>query len=566
MKLLKKMTALLLAMALFAPVVSLSACETEETPQITETPTPPEEETPPEEDGGTDPDDPTKLKAPTLTMDVNVARWTAIDNATKYIYKRGETGKEKETTGLYVTLNDGQTLYVKAVGDNYKDSDWAQITYNYTDPYIAPPEWARKPTLSAFISGDGGEYSRFEGTVGYYEITLTPNTPKYYSFEIPNEGQYALVTNQPKTGLTIERCDASAQYISPVTHPALELEDKTLYSYVHCPASHYSTSWRATYKITCTTNANITIRFVRVGDALKEREKFITNVTAKEIAGKAQDMPISHAKAEIPWTTADAPTYFYDENYEMTFTDLETGLPTTKKGFYRLGQAGDSNAPVIWVAITSATERYLGEAFSQIQYKGDNLTLLVDTDVDGNYHMESYVDFIMNNGGLVDNANGGLPVEGDSKMACYMNVANTDGLYPVNQELFDFLNTYTELNNPILDEGVSVNKEDYWLAPCYYYVEQELGSQANPIVLSEGENTVTLPEMASVFYKIEATTATRYTLTGSAGLIYYDGAINHGVELNGFTITIDVPAEGLILDLKALSASDYTLTVTEVIE
>lgn len=561
------MTALLLAMSLLTPIVSLSACEKEETPPTAENPAPPKEETPPEEDGGTDPDDPTKLKAPTLTMDVNVARWTAIEHATKYIYKRGETGKEKETNGLYVVLNDGQTLYVKAVGDEYKDSEWAQITYNYTDPYVAPPEWARKPTLSSFISGTGGEYDRFEGTEGYYEIDLTPNNPEYYSFEIPNAGQYALVTNTPKTGLTIERCDASAQYVSPVTHPAQVMDDNTLYSYVHCPASHYSTSWRATYRITCTTNAKITIRFVRVGEPLKEREKIITNITAKEIAGKAQDMPVSYAKTEIPWTAQDAPSYFYDENYEMTFIDLATEQPVTKKGFYRYGQAGDSDAPVIWVAITSATERYLGEPFSQIQYKGDNLTLLVDTDVDGNYHMESYVDFIMNNGGEVDNENGGVPVAGDDKMACYMNVANTDGLFPVNQELFDFLNTYTALNPPILEEGVSVNKKDYWLAPCYYYVEQERGSKDNPIVLQTGENVVSLPEMDSVYYKIESTAETTYTITGSVGLIACINEQNYGAtdtNFNGFTTTITIPAGGIVFELKALFAGDYTFTITEI--
>lgn len=569
MKLIKKITTLFLAFALLVPCGVISACKGNDTPPEINNPEAPttSEETPPtEEEGGTDPNDPTKLKMPTLTMDGNVARWTAIDYATKYVYKRGETGAEKETSGLYVTLSDGQTLYVKAVGDEYKDSDWAQITYEYTDPYIAPSEWSRNPTLGSFTSGTGSEYNRFEGTEGYYQITLTAGSTKYYSFSIPQAGQYALVTNQSKTGLTIERCDASAQYIAPTTYPAQVLEDNTLYSYVHCPTSHFSTSWRATYKISCTTNGSIVIRFVRVGDALKEPEKFVSKVTAQELVGKAQNMPSSYFKTEVPWLSTDSPSYFYDENYEMTFTDLETGLTTTKKGFYRYGQAGDENAPVIWAAITSAPSRYLSAAFSEIQYERDNLTLYIDTDVDGNYHFKSYVDFIMNNGGLVDNENGGVPVAGDDEMLCYMNVTNADGLFPVNQELFYFLNLYVSLNPPLLEDGVSVDKDDYWLAPCYYYEEQDLGTQANPIPLQDGDNSVSLEAMTSSFYKIEATTAAQYTLVGSAGLIVYVNGTNYGVDGSGFTITVDVPAGGLVLDLKTLTTGDYTLTIAETTE
>ena len=150
MNCIKKITTLILALAFFVPCGVISACERNAEPPTTNGPEEPapEEETPPAEEeveSGTDPDDPNKLKTPTLTMDANVARWKAIEFATKYVYKRGESGAEKETTGLYVTLMDGQTLYVKAVGGEYKDSDWAQITYEYTDPYIAPSEWSRNP-------------------------------------------------------------------------------------------------------------------------------------------------------------------------------------------------------------------------------------------------------------------------------------------------------------------------------------------------------------------------------------------------------------------------------------
>jgi hypothetical protein len=584
MNCIKKITTLILALAFFVPCGVISACERNAEPPTTngpeepapeeptpEEPTPeeptPEEPTPEEETPatGVDPTDPTKLKAPTLTMKGNVAHWKSNTLATKYVYKIGESGTEKETNELQVYLTNGQTLYVKAIGNDYKDSDWAQITYVYEDPYIAPPTWNQPTDLDTFTSGTGEEYDRFEGTVGYYSISITAGQTNYYSFSVPNAGQYALVTNQAKTGLTIERCDASSAYISPNTHPALVLENNTLYSYVHCATSHFNAEWRATYKISCTADTTLVIRFVRVADALREPARIVTPITAQEIVGKAQNAPTTHLKKEIPWTTADNPSYFYDENYQMTFTDLETGETKTKKGFYRYGQAGDDNAPVIWVAITSAPSRYLGKAFSQIQYDGNNLTLHVDTAENGDLYFNSYVDFIMNNGGEVDNENGGTPIAGDNKMLCYMNVTNADGLYPVNQELFNFLNLYTSLNPPILGDGVSVDSKDYWLAPCYYYEEQALGTKENPITLNDGENAVSISESTSTFYKINATVAKTYTLTGSAGLVYFDGKNHHGKDDgNGFTVTVDVPAGGLIIELKTRTTGDYTLTLTVV--
>ncbi|MBE5745610.1 MAG: hypothetical protein E7355_05725 [Clostridiales bacterium] len=510
----------------------------------------------------------TQLSAPVLTMDANVARWGEIANASGYLYKRNENGKEKETDGLYVTLLDGQTLYVKALGDGvtYEDSDWAEITYTYTDPYVAPPAWDRRPTLSTFTSGNGGEFSRFEGSEGYYEIELKANQTHYYSFSVPSAGQYALVTNTKKTGLTIERCDASTQYIAPTTYPAQTLDNGTLYSYVHCSNKYFNYEWRATYKISCTTNGSIVIRFVRVGDALQDPKHNVTNVTATEIVGKAQDKTQAFVATEVPWLVSDATEYFYDENCEMTFIDLTTGEEKTAKGFYRLGTEANPGE-IIYVAINKAPSRYLGEAFSTIQYKGDNLTLYADMDVDGNTYSNSYVNFIMNNGGLLDNENGGVPVVGDPQMLCYMNAANKDGLFPVNQELFDFLNAYVALNKPILDEGVTVNEKDYWLAPCYYYIEEELGSEKNPIELQIGENTIVLSAMTSTYYKLAVNSSTAYTFNGSTGLIALINGVNYGYGDNLFPATIEVSIDDLtnelLIDCKAFDAGEYTLTITE---
>lgn len=72
------------------------------------------------------------LLTPQLTRNENVVSWGLIDNAVGYIYKIGLDGNEIFTPVAFVTLKDGETLYVRALGDGekYTESAWsAPITY-----------------------------------------------------------------------------------------------------------------------------------------------------------------------------------------------------------------------------------------------------------------------------------------------------------------------------------------------------------------------------------------------------------------------------------------------------
>lgn len=70
---------------------------------------------------------PTKLSAPVVSIDANGnASWAKVANAGGYVYKI-DNGAEQTATSNSVTLTDGQSITVKAVGDgeNYTDSDWS---------------------------------------------------------------------------------------------------------------------------------------------------------------------------------------------------------------------------------------------------------------------------------------------------------------------------------------------------------------------------------------------------------------------------------------------------------
>ncbi len=101
-----------------------------------------------------------KLATPEVSLNGNVASWTKLNAASSYVYKIGATGEVKTATESYVLLEDNQTLYIKAVGDNETmlDSDWSQaITY-------------RLPTLdkvSVSLNGNVASWTAVNGASGY---------------------------------------------------------------------------------------------------------------------------------------------------------------------------------------------------------------------------------------------------------------------------------------------------------------------------------------------------------------------------------------------------------------
>ncbi len=71
------------------------------------------------------------LNAPYVSLNGNVASWTAVSGATGYTYKI-DNGAEQNTLEMSVQLTNGQSIIVKAVGDGVTtlDSNWSNtITY-----------------------------------------------------------------------------------------------------------------------------------------------------------------------------------------------------------------------------------------------------------------------------------------------------------------------------------------------------------------------------------------------------------------------------------------------------
>lgn len=120
-----------------------------------------------------------QLAVPQVTLNGNVASWTAVGNATEYKYKYTEVMSTVDTTDkTSITLRDGQSLWVCATSSvkGYTDSDWSQVvTFNKTT--------LGKPTIS--INGNEVSWLSVSSATGYVvsvdgtTTTVDANTTSY---------------------------------------------------------------------------------------------------------------------------------------------------------------------------------------------------------------------------------------------------------------------------------------------------------------------------------------------------------------------------------------------------
>ena len=396
----------------------------------------------------------------------------------------------------------------------------------------------------------GEEYNRYEVEIGdnggYYEFEISQEKT-WVSLSVPEAGQYAIYTIDTPENTTVTRYDASTFYIPPTGETARTLSDEgflpagTLFSDVNCSTTHWNAQWRATWAIEAPNGSTVKVRFVCLGDPAWIPQYVYEDVIPTEINGKKAP---EAEEAYVPVTVPYESEYFYDEDC----------------GYYRMGSK-ENAGEIIYVAITAPAARLLGEkSFTNIQYEGNNLSLGDGTTEDGDYLVKNYVPFIMNNGGDQN-------AEADKQANCYQNYVNSDGLYPVTQELYRFLNLYVGKNRPfdIPDELWSneINrKQSAWLSACYYYDELTLGSIDRPIeITAEQFNTditVNTIEWDYVYYTVTAgEKACAITSTESNSLII----VNGGEPINGpFTVVVNA-GETVTFMLAAADGSEISYNI-----
>lgn len=341
--------------------------------------------------------------------------------------------------------------------------------------------------ISEFSGCTGTDYDRYElKTDTYYEVEIGRTKSVWVSVSVPEAGQYALYSIE-NNGVTAKRYDASAHYIpidkdgNYIGHASGELSGGNFISTVNCGELYWSTEWRATFCLTGDAGSTAKIVIVRIDTPAWQPGYMHKDILATEIDGRAPNGPEGATPTVVPYET----DYFFDEEV----------------GFYRMGTPSNPGA-LIYVAITAIPERMLLDStFAQIQYQGPNLNLDGGYNADGDHIVLHYAPFIMS-----DETYGGTSNS-------YELYVNDDGMYPVNQELFTFLNLYVYSNSPMdIPEEILNNpakrEHSAWLAACYYYDTLPLGSEANPYKVTDSQFTVTTIEYDYIFYSIRYTNET----------------------------------------------------------
>lgn len=371
---------------------------------------------------------------------------------------------------------------------------------NPATDYIFPAD-SSPITWSQPTDGNGSAFGgRYACVEGYYQVEIPAETEVFYEFAVEQTGLYALYTLSVVEDVTITQYDASIQYIPTdeegnfIGAPAEEVppghDAKTgvLYSKINCPQKYFNANWRATYGFYSETTQTIKVRFVRIADALHVPENIVTTVAAKEVLGKFYADPNASGVTDIapvPFSSE----YFYDEDYEIEVTPFAGGETVKAKGFYRMGTE-DKPGDLIYAMLTDIPVRMFDTAFTELLNEGTSLRLHMATAENGDYLINDYIEFMMN--------------DGNETKACYQNAVNEKGLYPVNKELYEFLNAYVNARGCA---GMSETEQNaypdaMWLAPCYFYGDMSNGSQLYPYALNYGENTITLKSQSYVFYNV----------------------------------------------------------------
>ncbi len=433
-------------------------------------------------------------------------------------------------------------------------------------PLVEPCTHDIKNCPDCDYSGTGeNKWNRLELFVDCYTVEIGKTGELWLSFspKEPNKngettslraGQYALHSVDGDNGVTVTRHAANAEYVNDEGIPAVK-ENGNFYAYDNCGEGYLNSEWRSTYRIKGAQGTQVKIRFVRIDEPAWEPETIHTKIYPTELKTKAENVSKDMELKDVPYESE----YFFDESM----------------GCYRMGTQASPGA-VIYAAIDTPALRLFGKAeegedakfTTLLKNSGTALNIGDGVTANGDYNVLCYTPFIMN--WKDENASWGSrpgetaeEPEADLNKVCYQNYCNDDGVYPVNKELFKFLNLYVKANKPA-DDAISAEdwaaKKDYlWLSACYYYKQSKQGTLNNPYVLIEGNNTVSIKIVPEYFQIGGSGSFTLHCDTPDV-MIKIDGAA--AIPLDGATVQA-TDVFNVMLNTAVLQTVTVTVNVTK---
>lgn len=393
-----------------------------------------------------------------------------------YSYEEGTYKTEANVTEYFVTLN-------LATGEESEAN------------MIVPDELGFSITVPVTVN-------LMEG-VSVYKTTLTEERPVvYYNFVATESGKYRVSSVADVDVKVVQYSGVSANSFygtySLGENDNVSDTDKN-FSFEFVVTNEYVTGQSTcilAVSLADGVQAEYPVSFItkmeRIGDAprdpieTKETVEATSDVAAEEVRGSIVAIPVEGVETEVVAVLGD-------------------------DGYYHLGS---KDGDVIYVAFGVANRLILDGNFLAANLYGDleNINVPVPAGQPGSefndYTKYNYVPFV----------------------TTYIDLCNSDGMYPVNEEIKLFLERFTTYKS-LVPSDKEVIAENSWLYPCYTYkanidvadAEGE-GTEASPYVLDEVTSyAVSLAANETVYIKVDVAATIVFTVEDSAIKATYNG-------------------------------------------
>ncbi len=323
----------------------------------------------------------TTLVAPTVTLNGNTASWTAVENATTYVYAING-GEEVTTSELSVSLKHGETIVVKAVGNGETtlSSIWS-VSVTYIAPTLA------RPTVT--LNGNVASWTAVENATTYaYAINGGEEVTTSELSVSLKHGEYVVVKAVGNGETTLSSVfSAPAMYVAPALDaPVVSLngnvaswtavENATTYAYTISGGEEQTTN-----ELSVSLKHGETIVVKAVGN----NETTLDSVWSNSVTYTAEAVatPVVTLNENVAsWTAVDnATAYAYtinggEEQTTMeTSVTLENGQTIVVKAIANGETALDSawSTPVTYVEQTEGPGEGDGEEDDDGETEGDDV-------------------------------------------------------------------------------------------------------------------------------------------------------------------------------------------------
>ncbi len=411
------------------------------------------------------------------------------------------------------------------------------------------------PATDDSIEGSGHEFIQYEqigpdevepidGTgkyrlsVGeYYQITIEQSRECWFEFGISEPGQYAVISTENPDNVKLQQYSPETSILQG---PSKYMDDGNFLSMVNCDEQHFNGAWTAAFRVSGVEGDVVKFHIAKIAPPVWAPSSVVVDKAATQLLGKAPEGAKGAVATDVPYDSE----YFYD----------------AENGYYRMGTA-ENPGDIIYVAIDKNTPRLMGSnSFVGLQEYADDeqtipvgglRTMQIGTTIEGNYILGNYAPMLYNN-----------PDFGGTENS-YQAFMNSDGMYPVTEELHEFLTIYTARNALAVppEEGY---EENAWLSACFYYTVLTQGSEGNPYEITQtGTHTATQYDaFEEVYYKFTYTggantckitvhtLGVNFFIGGDDGHSSDDGAVHFEVA-NGESVTLSFLNRGLeIIDIS----------------